>query len=91
MVHRVLNDRYVAGSTAQNNYDRTETPELALQRAATFWATPELTEETRASLLGFSQTCFTEPTGATQKSQFRAYRQNALMQLIGVCPDLQTG
>ena len=91
MVYRVLNDRYVAGSTAQNNYDRTETPELALQRAAGFWATPELTAETRASLLGFSQTCFTEPTGATQKSQVRAYRQNALMQLIGVSPDVQTG
>jgi uncharacterized protein (DUF1800 family) len=91
MVYRVLNDGYVSGSTAQNNYDRTETPEAALQRAVGSWASPELTSETRASLLGFSQSCFIEPSGQTQKSQYRAYRQNALMQLIGVSPDLQTG
>ncbi len=90
MVSRVLSDRYVAGAS-QSTYDRTEVPETALQKAIDFWAGPTLTGESRASLLGFSQTCFTEPSSQTQKSQYRAYRQNALMQLIGVSPDLQTG
>ena len=90
MVYRVLNDRYVAGAS-QSSYDRTESPDAALTKAIAFWSGPELTAETRSSLLGFAQTCFTEPSNQTQKSQYRAYRQNALMQLIGVSPDLQTG
>ena len=90
MVSRVLSDRYVAGAS-QSTYDRTEAPETALQKATDFWAGPSLTAESRASLLGFAQNCFIEPSSQTQKSQYRAYRQNALMQLIGVSPDLQTG
>jgi uncharacterized protein (DUF1800 family) len=90
MVYRVLADRYVSGA-AQSSYDRTETAGTALQRAAEFWAGPSLTPETLGSLLGFAETCFVEPSNQTQKSQYRAYRQNALRQLIGVCPDLQTG
>ena len=89
---RVLNDR-TSGLDGANNYDRTETPRAALQRArSASGPTRTLTAETRASLLGLrAELLSPTPTWRPRSRSYRAYRQNALRQLIGASPDLQTG
>ena len=70
-------------------YSPTETADEALDRALASWGWPALRAEHRAELLDFAQ-----PRPRTtiianwQKGPYRAMRQNALLQLIGVCPDL---
>jgi len=70
------------------SYSTTETPEEALARAQAVWGYPELRDETRAELLDLARRCELTITAKWQRGPYRAMRQNALLQLIGVSPDL---
>jgi Protein of unknown function (DUF1800) len=69
-------------------YSETENPEEALNRALASWGGPELRPEHRAELLDFAQRTEALITASWEKGPYRALRQNALLQLIGVSPDL---
>jgi uncharacterized protein (DUF1800 family) len=69
-------------------YSTTETAEEALARALGAWAGPELRPEHSAELLDFARRCEGQITASWQKGPYRALRQNALLQLIGVSPDI---
>ena len=69
-------------------YSTTETPEEALNRALAAWGNPELRPEHRAELLAFAQRTETLITANWEQGPYRAMRLNALLQLIGVSPDL---
>jgi uncharacterized protein (DUF1800 family) len=69
-------------------YSTTETPEEALARALATWGSPELRPEHRAELLDFAQRAEKTIVAGWQQGPYRAMRQNALLQLVGVSPDL---
>jgi len=69
-------------------YSTTETAEEALARALAAWGNPELRPEHAAELLAFAQRAEALITAKWQKGPYRALRLNALLQLIGVSPDL---
>lgn len=69
-------------------YSSTETPEEALARALASWGSPALRPEHRAELLDFARRSESLIVAGWQKAPYRAMRQNALLQLIGVSPDL---
>jgi hypothetical protein len=84
---------YVLGGISVNAwggtpYSQTETPEEALTRALASWGNPELRPEHRAELLAFAQRAETLITASWEKGPYRALRQNALLQLIGISPDV---
>lgn len=69
-------------------YSTTETPEEALARALAAWGNPELRQDTYAELLDLARRVEWTITAKWQRGPYRAMRQNALLQLIGVSPDL---
>jgi uncharacterized protein (DUF1800 family) len=69
-------------------YSATESAEEALGRATASWGSPALREEHRAELLDFAQRSEKLAIAKWQQGPYRAMRQNALLQLIGVSPDL---
>jgi hypothetical protein len=69
-------------------YSATETAEEALSRALASWGTPPLRDEHRAELLDFAQRSEKLAIAEWQQGPYRAMRQNALLQLIGISPDL---
>jgi uncharacterized protein (DUF1800 family) len=69
-------------------YSATETAEEALARAVASWGSPALREEHRAELLDFARRSEKLAIADWQQGPYRAMRQNALLQLIGVSPDL---
>jgi uncharacterized protein (DUF1800 family) len=69
-------------------YSTTETADEALARAVASWGSPGLREEHRSELLDFSRRTENLIGASWQKGPYRAMRQNALLQLIGVSPDL---
>jgi hypothetical protein len=69
-------------------YSTTENAEEALSRAVASWGSPEIRPEHRAELLDLSQRSEKLIVANWQKAPYRAMRQNALLQLIGVSPDL---
>jgi hypothetical protein len=69
-------------------YSTTETPEEALDRALATWGSPELRPEHRAELLEFARRAEKTIVANWQKGPYRAMRQNALLHLIGISPDL---
>lgn len=71
-------------------YDPGETAGQALASALAFWSNPTLTPETHSSLRSFAATCLPAIMTTSQQRSFRAYRQNALRQLITSSPDYQT-
>jgi uncharacterized protein (DUF1800 family) len=71
-------------------YDDDETPTAAVKKALSFWANPVLGPRTRKCLMNFAQTVEQAVPDESQKSSFRAMRQNALRLLIATSPDLQT-
>ena len=71
-----------------DEYSATETPEEALARAVGSWGSPALREEHRAELLDFGRRAEQLATADWEQGPYRALRQNALLQLIGVSPDL---
>ncbi len=69
------------------SYGTTETAEEALARALGSWGSPPLRAEHRAELLEFAQRAEKTIVASWQQGPYRAMRQNALLQLIGVCPE----
>ena len=69
------------------SYSTTETADEALARAIASWGSPALRAEHRAELLDFSQRTERQAIASWQRGPYRAMRQNALLQLIGVSPD----
>jgi uncharacterized protein (DUF1800 family) len=70
------------------SYSATETAEEALDRATAAWGSPELRAEHRAELLDFARRSEKLAVANWQQGPYRAMRQNALLHLIGVSPDL---
>jgi Protein of unknown function (DUF1800) len=73
---------------ASTPYSTTETAAEALERALRSWGDPEIRPEHRAELLAFAQRAEGLITANWEKGPYRALRQNALLQLIGISPDL---
>ena len=71
-----------------DEYSATETAEEALSRALGSWGAPALRDEHRAELLDFARRSEKLAIAKWQQGPYRAMRQNALLQLIGVSPDL---
>jgi hypothetical protein len=69
-------------------YSSTETADEALARALASWSSPGMRDEHRAELLDFSRRAEKLILANWQKGPYRAMRQNALLQLIGISPDL---
>jgi Protein of unknown function (DUF1800) len=69
-------------------YSETENPEEALARALGAWGSPTLREEHRAELLDFGRRTEKLATADWERGPYRALRQNGLLQLIGVSPDM---
>jgi hypothetical protein len=68
-------------------YDEDETPDEALARAVAAWGSPELRSEHREELLDLARRSEGLIVANWQKGPYRALRQNALLQLIGVSPE----
>ncbi|MBS1879137.1 MAG: DUF1800 domain-containing protein [Actinobacteria bacterium] len=69
-------------------YSTTENAEEALARALATWGNPELRDDTRAELTDFARRAEGTIGADWQRGPYRAMRQNALLQLIGISPDL---
>jgi uncharacterized protein (DUF1800 family) len=69
-------------------YSTTESAEEAVDRAVAAWSSPELRPEHRAELLDFARRCEPKITADWEQGPYRALRQNALLHLIGISPDL---
>jgi hypothetical protein len=78
----------VAPDTWNEPYNPTETADEALARAIASWGAPALRDEHRAELLELAKRSEKLIVANWQKGPYRAMRQNALLQLIGVSPDL---
>ena len=77
----------IAADTWGGTYSTTETADEALARALGAWGSPSLRPEHRAELLDFSQRAEKLIVAKWQNAPYRAMRQNALLQLIGISPD----
>ena len=86
--HRRLRPRRDLGDAWGDDYSATETADEALARALGSWGSPALRDEHRAELLDFSRRAEQLAIADWQQGPYRAMRQNALLQLIGVSPDL---
>jgi uncharacterized protein (DUF1800 family) len=71
-------------------YDTGETPPAALDRALNFWGGPPISNETRDALSSFAANCLPSVMTTSQKSAYRAMRQNALRHLVATAPDAHT-
>jgi hypothetical protein len=69
-------------------YSSTETADEAVARAIQSWSGPSLRDEHRAELLDFARRAEALIVANWQNGPYRAMRQNALLQLIGISPDL---
>ncbi len=86
MVDYVLDDISVNAWGAP--YSETENAAEALNRAVASWGWPELRPEHSAELADFARRTENMATADWEKGPYRALRQNALLQLIGISPDL---
>ena len=77
----------IAPEIWNGTYSTTESAEEALNRALTTWGSPALRPEHQAELLDFSRRTEKLIVANWQRAPYRAMRQNALLQLIGVSPD----
>ncbi len=73
---------------SKHPYSATETAEEAVNRALAAWGGPEMRPEHRAELLAFAERAERLITADWEKTSYRGLRQNALLQLVGVSPDL---
>jgi hypothetical protein len=71
-----------------DDYSATETADEALARATAAWGSPALRDEHRAELLEFSRRSEVQAIADWQQGPYRAMRQNGLLQLVGISPDL---
>jgi hypothetical protein len=86
LVHYALDGTSVDAWGSQ--YSTTETPDEALARALGSWGNPTLRAEHRAELLDLARRSETLAVANWQQGPYRAMRQNALLQLIGISPDM---
>jgi uncharacterized protein (DUF1800 family) len=70
------------------SYSETETAEEAVARAIAAWGGPEIRADHAAELLGFAQRTEGLIAASGRPGPYRGLRQNALLQLIGVSPEL---
>jgi hypothetical protein len=70
-----------------DSYSTTETADEAVNRALASWGSAALRDEHRSVLLEFAQRTEGLILADWQKGPYRAMRQNALLQLIGISPD----
>jgi uncharacterized protein (DUF1800 family) len=87
VVDFVLDPISVDAWGSEDPYSTTETAEEAFARALASWGNPELRPEHSAELLAFAQRAEALITASWEKGPYRALRQNALLQLIGIGPD----
>ena len=73
-----------------SNYDASESPALAVERALAHVGNPTLTTETRAALESYAASCIPANTPNWNAGPYRGYRQNALRMLILTSSDHQT-
>ncbi|HET6997213.1 MAG TPA: DUF1800 family protein [Solirubrobacterales bacterium] len=85
LVHYALDE--ISVDAWNGSYSTTESPEEALNRALASWGSPALRGEHRSELLEFAQRAENQILATWQRGPYRAMRQNALLQLIGICPD----
>jgi hypothetical protein len=85
LVHYALDEIEV--DAWDDSYSTTENAEEAVARALGSWGSPPLRDEHRAELLEFARRAEKTIVANWQKGPYRAMRQNALLQLVGVCPD----
>ena len=78
----------ISADTWSEPYSTTETPEEALGKAIASWGSPDLRAEHRAELLDLAARSEKLILANWQKGPYRAMRQNALLQLVGVSPDV---
>jgi hypothetical protein len=88
LVDYVLDPISVDAWDPEARYSETETAEEALARALAAWGNPELRPEHGAELLDFARRAEALITARWERGPYRALRLNALLQLIGISPDL---
>jgi Protein of unknown function (DUF1800) len=88
VVDYVLDGISVNPWDGEHPYSTTETAPAALEKALAAWGNPELRPEHRAELLSFATRTENLATASWEKGPYRAMRLNALLQLIGVSPDV---
>jgi hypothetical protein len=88
VVDYVLDGISVNPWDGEHPYSTTESAPEALERALAAWGGPELRPEHRAELLSFATRTENLATASWEKGPYRAMRLNALLQLIGVSPDV---
>lgn len=89
MVTNVLGDRHFDAWDEQTPYRADESTREALNRALATFGWPALRAEHQQELISLSNRVTGRITDDWQKSPYRALRQNALLQLIAVSPDMQ--
>jgi hypothetical protein len=88
LVDYVLDGISVNPWDSSHPYSTTETAAEALERALAAWGEPELRPEHRAELLSFANRTEGLASASWEQGPYRAMRLNALLQLIGVSPDV---
>jgi hypothetical protein len=73
----------------RRSYDPTEDADTAVGRAIAFLGNPMIGADTRRALKAFAETCLPAAMAGSERSFYRAMRQNALRQLVATCPDCQ--
>ena len=74
----------------EGEYDVTETPAAAVDKAIAFWGNPTITPQTRNVLLGFAQKAADGANRPWKQRPYAIIRQNALRTLVATSPDMQT-
>ncbi|MSO40447.1 MAG: DUF1800 domain-containing protein [Solirubrobacterales bacterium] len=72
----------------EGEYEETEEPEPAMDLALSAYGYPPLRSEQYNELLRLARTALDGSSADWQQGPYRALRQNALLQLLGVSPDL---
>jgi hypothetical protein len=70
-------------------YDKTETADAAVRIAIDFLNNPTIGPDTRDVLVTFANGCLPATMTNLEQSVYRAFRQNALRQMVATSPDYQ--
>jgi len=89
MVTTALQDRHFDAWDDQKPCPKDEPTRDALNRALATFGWPALTAEHQQELVSLSDRVAGRITDDWQQGPYRALRQNALLQLIAVSPDMQ--
>jgi len=89
MVATALEDRHFNAWDEEQPYRKDETTRDAINRALAAFGWPALRAEHQQELISLSDRVTGRITDDWQQGPYRAMRQNALLQLIAVSPDMQ--